>query len=38
MGIDNALEEITTHADRLYDAGAVRACTSLFEKGFQFSE
>lgn len=37
LGIDKALEEITTNKGKLYDADVVDACLRLFkEKGFKF--
>jgi len=37
LGIDAALQEISAHAGKRYDADVVRACLALFrEKGFAF--
>lgn len=39
LGIEAAIQEITTHADRRYDGRIVEACTRLFnERGFNFLE
>lgn len=38
LGIDKAIEEITTNKGKLFDSNVVDACVDIFSNGFQFSE
>ncbi len=38
LGIDIAIEEITTNSGTFFDPNVVDACVSIFENGFQFTE
>lgn len=38
LGIDKAMEEITTNKGKLFDSNVVDACVDIFSNGFQFSE
>jgi len=37
LGIDEALEEITSNRGKFYDSGVVDACVNIFSNDFQFS-
>ena len=38
LGIDKAMEEITTNKGKYFDSNVVNACVDIFSNGFQFSE
>ncbi len=38
LGIDKAMEEITTNKGKFFDSNVVDACVNIFSNGFQFSE
>ncbi len=38
LGIDKAMEEITTNKGKFFDSNVVDACVDIFSNGFQFSE
>ena len=38
LGIDKAMEEITTNKGKFFDSNVVNACVDIFSNGFQFSE